>query len=122
MEAAATVAEEFGVFDFGLSEEQEQRAARLHAESIVIDLLFQGPCGNRAYAGLDLPPPTGDHEKDFDLVSQLPTRKALAGELDEFEDCGAARGSRRAMSRPGGFRTWRASRSARRCSTASTGS
>jgi membrane dipeptidase len=34
----------YGVFDFGLTEEQEARAARLHRESVIIDLLFQGPC------------------------------------------------------------------------------
>jgi membrane dipeptidase len=35
----------FGDYDFGLTDEQEERAARLHHESIIIDTLFQGPCG-----------------------------------------------------------------------------
>jgi membrane dipeptidase len=35
-----------GRFDFGLSPDQEARAARLHRESIVIDLLSQGAGGN----------------------------------------------------------------------------
>lgn len=41
--------ETFGAYDFGLSEEQEARARRLHAESIIIDTLFQGPCGYRSF-------------------------------------------------------------------------
>lgn len=32
-------------YDFGLTEAQQQRAAKLHDESIVIDMLFQGPIG-----------------------------------------------------------------------------
>src|SRR3989442_6646073 len=85
MEAATVVTEEFGVFDFGLSEEQEERAARLHAESMIVDMLFQGPCGARGCDGLELPEPTGDVEADFDAINQLPIRRALAGELEAFE-------------------------------------
>jgi hypothetical protein len=59
--ATAAVAVQFGVFDFGLRPEQEERARRLHAESIVIDLLFQGPCGYRTYESFELPEPTGDN-------------------------------------------------------------
>lgn len=33
----------FGVFDFYLTPDEEQRAARLHKESIVIDMLYWGP-------------------------------------------------------------------------------
>lgn len=32
-------------YDFGISEEQQARARKLHDESIVIDMLFQGPIG-----------------------------------------------------------------------------
>ena len=35
---------EFGRFDYGLTPEEEDRAAGLHAESIVIDQLWWGPC------------------------------------------------------------------------------
>ena len=42
---------EFGRFDFGLSAAEEARAARLHRESTVIDLMFQGPCGYRSLGG-----------------------------------------------------------------------
>ncbi|MFE0148580.1 dipeptidase [Nonomuraea sp. NPDC059007] len=33
----------YGTFDFGLTAEQEERAARLHRDSIICDLLYQGP-------------------------------------------------------------------------------
>src|SRR5688572_20914787 len=39
----------FGDYDFGLTQEQEERAKRMHAESIIIDTLFQGPCGYRSF-------------------------------------------------------------------------
>jgi membrane dipeptidase len=35
---------QFGSFDYGLSEEQEQKAVKLHAESIVCDMIYWGPC------------------------------------------------------------------------------
>lgn len=39
----------YGTFDFGLSAEQALRAASLHRDSIVIDLLFQGPRSPEAW-------------------------------------------------------------------------
>jgi membrane dipeptidase len=33
----------YGSYDFGLDEAQEERARRLHAESVVIDMMFYGP-------------------------------------------------------------------------------
>jgi membrane dipeptidase len=49
--AANDSAEEvFGAFPFGLSAEDEERARRLHAESIVIDVICEGPCGYRAFS------------------------------------------------------------------------
>ena len=62
--------ETFGVFDFGLDEPQEQRARRLHAESIVVDALFQGPVGYRAF----------DEETD----------KALQAKFESHRDVGQA--------------------------------
>src|SRR4051812_9710759 len=89
---ATAVTEQFGVYDFGLSEEQEERARRLHEESIVIDLLFQGPCGYRTYESLEPPERTGDNWADYVASNQLPIRKAIAGELDEFEGIWRASG------------------------------
>src|SRR5258708_23416180 len=85
--------EEFGVFDFGLDAEQEQRAAHLHAQSVIVDILFQGPCGYRAFAG-DLgaeasriwdsaPGP----EMALRDTGPLAIRRALEGRLDDFRRC-----------------------------------
>lgn len=41
--------EAFGKFDFGLSDAEEELAARLHAESLIIDLVFQHPGGYRVF-------------------------------------------------------------------------
>ncbi|WP_256717517.1 hypothetical protein [Paenibacillus odorifer] len=32
-----------GLYDFKLTEQEEERAKRLHEQNIIIDLLFQGP-------------------------------------------------------------------------------
>lgn len=40
---------EFGVYPLGLTDEQEERATRLHAESIIVDMLYWGPASHRAY-------------------------------------------------------------------------
>jgi membrane dipeptidase len=42
-------AEQFGPYDFGLDADGERRAAALHAERVIIDMLFQGPCGYRSF-------------------------------------------------------------------------
>ncbi|REE83919.1 membrane dipeptidase [Paenibacillus taihuensis] len=39
----SNMSEHAGMYDFGLTAEQEQRARDIHERSIVIDLLFQGP-------------------------------------------------------------------------------
>lgn len=39
----------FADYDFGLTEAEEARAARLYRESIVVDGLYQGPYGYRAF-------------------------------------------------------------------------
>lgn len=36
------------VYEFGLTPEQEERAKKIHDESIVIDMLFQGPIGTHS--------------------------------------------------------------------------
>jgi hypothetical protein len=38
----------FGTYEFGLNAEQEERAARLHAESIIIDTLLHRRDGRAA--------------------------------------------------------------------------
>jgi membrane dipeptidase len=49
MSMALTTADDFAHYDFGLAQPEEDRAARLHAESIVVDGLYQGPYGHRAF-------------------------------------------------------------------------
>jgi membrane dipeptidase len=97
--------EEFGRFDFGLTADQEARAARLHAESIVVDMLFQSPCGYRSYTEEMLKAAVGDMatpvpEKVYAAVNKAPVRAALRGELDEFrqiwEESGITAGNRQA--------------------------
>lgn len=87
-----SAAERFGVYDFGLSTEQEQRAARLHRESIIIDILFQGPCGHRSFSAEMLAQlrqsaarltPT---EQYFATVF-APIRAALQGKSNDFREC-----------------------------------
>ncbi|MAP03917.1 MAG: hypothetical protein CME48_02905 [Halieaceae bacterium] len=43
--------EMFGVFDFGLTSDEEARAAQLHKDCTVVDLMFQGPTGYRSLGG-----------------------------------------------------------------------
>ena len=40
---------QYGTFDFGLTSEQEDRARRLHRDSLVVDLAFQGPISPDAW-------------------------------------------------------------------------
>lgn len=87
----------FADFDFGLGAAEEERAARLHAESIVIDVLFQGPVGYRAYTADLLDGIRAAREKDgpgagyFAAVSG-PIREAVAGRSKEFQDTWEASG------------------------------
>jgi membrane dipeptidase len=84
--------EAFGVFDFGLDEQQEERARRLHEASVIVDALFQGPVGYRVYddeinaalrAKLDS---HGDRMRSFRDGLEAPIRLAAAGRLDAFKE------------------------------------
>lgn len=63
-------------FDFGLSDQQEARAARLHAESIVFDMLSQGAGGN-IFA--HYPP-----ELKAEFQAAMAGRTGLAGAVDSY--------------------------------------
>lgn len=85
--------EQFGVFDFGLDEAQEERAARLHRESIIVDALFQGPVGYRAFDDEmlkelreALEARNGDKLSTFTDGLMLPIRRAFEGRLDAVKD------------------------------------
>lgn len=84
--------EQFGTFDFGLTSAQEERAARLHQESIIIDMLFQGPCGWRVFDDemtAELAQEfsrTGDPGVGLWSSVKLPIRRAIQGRLPQFEE------------------------------------
>jgi len=83
----------FGNYDFGLNEEQEQRAAALHRESIIVDTLFQGPCGYRSFTDEMVQTLKDDFEKHRSVERGLwdavlmPIRGAIKGEFPDFEAC-----------------------------------
>ncbi|HUG15360.1 MAG TPA: membrane dipeptidase [Thermomicrobiales bacterium] len=83
----------FGDYDFGLTDEQEERAATLHRESIIIDTLFQGPCGYRSFTDEMVEELKDGFEKHrsaerglWDAV-RMPIRGAIKGEFPDFKDC-----------------------------------
>ncbi|MBP3039067.1 membrane dipeptidase [Bacillaceae bacterium Marseille-Q3522] len=84
---------EEGLYNFALTDEEEERARRLHEESIVIDLLFQGPLSPEA-----IPVEISDKIKnacepyrgDPMTYSRMPrkfiSRLAVKGEIPQFKD------------------------------------
>ncbi|MCC6945242.1 MAG: membrane dipeptidase [Thermomicrobiales bacterium] len=92
------MSERFGDWDFGLNTEQEERAARLHAESIIIDTLFQGPCGRRSFDDemirqlQDEYARHGDSKHSVMSCLKMPVRMAVDGDFPEFERCWKASG------------------------------
>jgi membrane dipeptidase len=88
----------FGDFPLDLSTEQEERAARLHREAIVIDLLYWGPASHRAYTGAmedQLRSSYAEHKNTMTSIMEAlhqPHRLALAGQMPELKDIWAASG------------------------------
>jgi membrane dipeptidase len=87
------VDEAFGVYDFGLSAAEEERARRLHADSVIVDMLFEGPVGYRSFNEGMIAETKARWEAESHLerawwdVYDIPVRWALAGEFPEFETC-----------------------------------
>lgn len=83
--------ERFGIFDFGLDAAQEARAAKLHADCIIVELMFQGPCGYRSYNEELTDEIRTAVQVDLKLslseALALPARAAVAGRLPEYEAC-----------------------------------
>ncbi|MDA4847857.1 dipeptidase [Hoeflea poritis] len=81
--------ERFGIFDFGLSHVEEERAGRLHAEAVIVDTLCQGPCGRRSFTPAMIARLQGEYEQHRNAQRavldtwSLPNRLALA---DSFPD------------------------------------
>ena len=85
-------------FEFGLDEAQERRAARLHRDSVIIDLLYQGPMGpDHFFSGFEqkvlarMARVGRDVAGLFELVS-MPVRLAVSGQLQQFHDAWLASG------------------------------
>ena len=83
----------FASFAFGLTESEEARAATLHRESIVVDMLFQGPCGVRSFDAAmsqelrDAWDRDRDPMRGWNRCADLPVRRALNNGNDELERC-----------------------------------
>lgn len=82
---------EFGAYPLGLSDADEQRARRLHAESIVIDMLYWGPLSHRGYTPAmeqELRAKYAVHQSalanTMDALHQ-PMRWAMAGKFPELK-------------------------------------
>jgi membrane dipeptidase len=90
--------EVFGNWDFGLTPEQEERAAHLHRESIILDTLFQGPCGSRSFTDEMVEQLKTEYERHRNPMKglwsavEMPIRAAIKGEFDGFKECWDASG------------------------------
>jgi len=88
-----TTTENFGNYDFALTAEQEARAGQLHNESIIVDMLFQGPCGYRSFTKEMESQIEADWKNYHDPAQSMfssqhwPIRLAVAGEFPDFKEC-----------------------------------
>jgi membrane dipeptidase len=93
----------FGTYPYGLSEEQEERARRLHRESLIVDMLFYGPCGYQAFTTEMVAEIEREWERHHDpmrisaFILAQPVAHALRGTFAEFKDtwdaCGVTVGT-----------------------------
>jgi membrane dipeptidase len=90
----------YGRFDFGLSDEQEERAQELHRSSVVVDLHFQGPCSPDVWtpdlvAELDeeVGAGTSDPAAGMDAAFRFLLEKALRGDFPLYRDLYVASGA-----------------------------
>ncbi len=80
------------LFDFGLDQAQEDRAARLHRDSLIIDLLYQGPIGPDHFSSdleeivVDTMANTSRDIYGLFEINSTPVRLAVAGELKQFKN------------------------------------
>jgi membrane dipeptidase len=88
----------FGVFDFGMTPEEEARAARLHKESIIVDMLYWGPSTKLSITH-DMEQELQDYFQqthDYDAVTMKgigqPAHWALKGKFPQFHEDWAASG------------------------------
>ncbi|WP_157248536.1 dipeptidase [Nonomuraea typhae] len=76
----------YGTFDFGLSAEQEERARRLHRDSIVIDLLFQGPCSPDVWTDELIAEIDAIGSTNLYVVYTFLMDKAISGKYPEYKE------------------------------------
>lgn len=98
MRKVAAMTEEFGKYDFGLDAGQEERAARLHREAIIVDTLHQGPCGRRVFTDAMVEVLAREYAEHRDPQRavldtwNMPVRLALKGEFPALEQVWRASG------------------------------
>jgi membrane dipeptidase len=79
----------YGDFPFGLSGKDEARAERLHIESVVIDLCFQGPCSPDTWTPElmeALERKLGETGPEWDTAYRFLLELALSGEFPEYRE------------------------------------
>ena len=82
----------FERFPLGLDQDQEQRAARLHDECTIVDLLYQGPVTAGGFTPAmdavlrELWEARRDAAEVLVECFDLPVKEALAGRLESFRD------------------------------------
>ncbi len=90
--------EVFGRFDFGLSAEEEERANRLHNESIIADMMYAGPCGYRSYTPQmqeEIRTAWESNRNAYEAVflsMKQPGRLAVKGAFPDYKECWDASG------------------------------
>ncbi len=93
----------YGAYDFGLNEDDEARARRLHDQSVIIDLLYQGPVGTEALEPFDhlyekAWEEAATPEKALQATTGIAYDLAVEGRLPEFrqhwEESGLTGGNR----------------------------
>lgn len=101
----ATSSDSFGCYPFDLSDAEEKRATTLHESAIIVDMLFQGPCGYRSFddsLNADLKA-RWDSERDpmaaWNYITEAPARRAVSSSgFPAFEkswrDSGVTAGTR----------------------------
>lgn len=88
----------FGGYDFGLDAVQEERASRLHRETLIIDTMFQGPCGYRSFSEEATSELAALRQEEPELITTFaaalyrPIREAVAGNSKELEETWAGSG------------------------------
>src|SRR5947208_2009830 len=80
---------QYGHFNFDLSSEQDERARRLHAESVIINLHFQGPLSPDVWTDELVAEVEGEMAKrgdDLGFAQSFLPERALRGEFPLYRE------------------------------------